>query len=159
MKHCVYHLKSRLIRGRISTFGVPFESKAISVVLPSQSVHSVTIVGKPLEPGVLTIRGCVAQIPGSAPREFVLPLSTDEDEEKRLQQRSRMECEAGRFKYSGLDSRPWERLPWRRTSEVSSSAKKPSSFLECKVVPAQPLLRIRRTSLIHGAVMLYNGEM
>jgi hypothetical protein len=31
--------------------------------------------------------------------------------------------------------------------------------LECKVVPEQPLLRIRRTSLTHGAVMLYNGEM
>ena len=31
-------------------------------------------------------------------------------------------------------------------------------FLECTVVPEQPLLRIRWSSLIHGAVMLYNGE-
>jgi hypothetical protein len=31
-------------------------------------------------------------------------------------------------------------------------------FVELKVVPEQPLLRIRRTSLTHGAVMLYEGE-
>ncbi|KAJ3791523.1 TRAPP II complex [Lentinula aff. detonsa] len=32
-------------------------------------------------------------------------------------------------------------------------------FLECKVIPEQPLLRIRRTTVTHGALMLYDGEM
>lgn len=31
-------------------------------------------------------------------------------------------------------------------------------YLACKVVPEQPLIRIRSTSLTHGALMLYDGE-
>ena len=31
-------------------------------------------------------------------------------------------------------------------------------FLELKVVPEQPLLRVRRSTLTNGSVMLYDGE-
>jgi hypothetical protein len=127
--------------------------------VPSNSVHSVTIVGKPLEPGNLVLRGCVVRAPGGASRVFVLPLSTDEEEEKMSRRRSASECEIGRSKYSGLDSRPWERVVMRANAEPGTPSNMPVRFLQCKVVPEQPLLRIRRTSLTHGAVMLYNGEM
>lgn len=140
-----------------STSGVPFEAKSMSVTLPAHSYHAVSIVGKPLETGDLVIRGCIAQAPGGAPREFVLPLSTDEEEERLSRRRGAIDCEAGRTKYSGLDSRPWERVGKRASTVVSS--KQSFHFLECKVVPEQPLLRIRRTSLTHGAVMMYDGEM
>lgn len=140
-----------------STSGVPFEAKSLSVVIPAKSFHTVSIVGKPLGIGNLVIRGCTVQAPGGRPREFVLPLSTDEEEDRLSRRRSTLECEIGRSKYSGLDSYPWERANKR----TSASIIKKTSFrlLECKVVPEQPLLRIRRTSLTHGAVMLYDGEM
>ncbi|KAH9856984.1 TRAPP II complex [Lenzites betulinus] len=148
---------------QLSTSGVPFISKASPVVVPANSFHPVTISGRALEPGTLVVRGCIVQAPGGVSREFVLPLSTDEEEERRSGRRSAIECEAGRSKHAGLDSRPWEKLSKRASTQPattsSTTAKKVIRFLECKVVPEQPLLRIRRTSLTHGAVMLYNGEM
>lgn len=128
------------------------------MLVPANSYHPVTIVGKAMEAGTLTIRGCIVQAPGGAPREFVLPLSTQEEDEKRSRRQSALECEVGRSKRSGLDSRPWKKKPDRGTTTKSSSIQSTVRFLQCKVVPEQPLLRIRRTSLTHGAVMLYNGE-
>jgi hypothetical protein len=130
-----------------------------STTVPASSMQTLSLVGQPLEPGLLTIRGCVVQTPESIPREFILPLSTEETEEKRSRLRGALECETGRFKYSGLYARPWEREKTsKRLSLELSTSNKMSNFLECKVVPEQPLLRIRRTSLTHGALMLYNGE-
>jgi trafficking protein particle complex subunit 9 len=116
------------------------------------------MTGIATEAGLLTIRGCVVQAAGSASHEFLLPLSTDAELEKRLRRRSTLDCEMGRFKYSGLDFRSWKKTGKRLSLEMSSKDKRPAQFLECKVIPEQPLLRIRRTSLVHGAVMLYNGE-
>lgn len=113
-----------------------------------------------MQSGTLTIRGCIVQAQGGLAREFVLPLSTEEEDEKLSRRRSALECEIGRSKRSGLDSRPWQKAS-KRTS-VQTTARKSADgvrLLLCKVVPEQPLLRIRRTSLTHGAVMLYNGEM
>ncbi|THH16357.1 hypothetical protein EW146_g4275 [Bondarzewia mesenterica] len=143
----------------LSTSGVPFESKSTAVIIPSNSYHSVSMSGKPLKTGILAIRGCFAQAPGGASHEFILPLSTTEEEDRNSRRRSIIECESGRSKYHGLDSRPWEKAD-RRTSvqiKVVKTSTKPH-FMECKVVPEQPLLRIRWSSLTHGAVMLYNGE-
>ena len=138
-----------------------FVSKALAAVVPANSFHPVTITGKATESGVLTVRGCIVQAPGGVSREFVLPLATEEEEERKSRRRSAIECETGRSKHSGLDSRPWQKSSKRGSTQVaaSSSTKKAVRFIECVVVPEQPLLRIRRTSLTHGAVMLYNGEM
>ena len=132
------------------------ESEAVPVVIPANTYHPVTMTGKAVEPGTLTIRGCVVRAPGGLPREYILPLSTEEEEETRLRRRSAIEDEVGRAKYAGLESRPWKRMSNRDSKQPSK--KTPVRFLECKVVPEQPLLRIRRTSLTHAAVMLYNGE-
>jgi hypothetical protein len=129
----------------------------MSVVLPANSFHAVSIIGRPLGTGNLVIRGCIVQAPGGISREFVLPLFTDEEEDRLSRRRSAIECETNRSKYAGLDSRPWERAN-KRTS-TSTISKKSFHLMECKVVPEQPLLRIRRTSLTHGALMLYNGEV
>ncbi|KAH9951944.1 TRAPP II complex [Amylocystis lapponica] len=143
----------------LCTSGVPVDSHATHLVVPANTFHPVTITGKALEAGILIVRGCVVQAPGGVSREFILPLSTEEEEDRRLRTRSALECEEGRSKRAGLESRPWMNGS-KRTSQIagSSSSKHPLKFLECKVVPEQPLLRIRRTSLTHGAVMLYNGE-
>ena len=151
----------------ISTSGVPFQSTPISVTVPANAFHVVRLKGIALEPGTLVIRGCTVQTVGGEPREFVLPMSTDEEESKRERLRSASLAEMGRSKYSGLDARPSEREKKRLSTVPASAAGAGSAaeksqavqkFLECKVVPEQPLLRIRRTSLTHGAVMLYDGE-
>ncbi|KAJ3559110.1 hypothetical protein NM688_g536 [Phlebia brevispora] len=142
----------------LSTSGAAIEAKPIAVTIPANSYHPVTMSGTALEAGILTIRGCIVQAPGGAPREFLLPASTEEEETKRSRRWSAIECETGRFKRSGLDSRPWERQAKRISSTAPTAHTTPLRFLECKVVPQQPLLRIRRTSLTHGALMLYDGE-
>lgn len=97
------------------------------------------------------------QTPWGAAKEFLLPVPTDAEESLFARRQSAMKCESGRTKYWGLESRPWEK-GGKRLSTLVTPLKKLPQFLECTVVPEQPLLRIRWTSLTHGAVMLYNGE-
>ncbi|CCM02371.1 uncharacterized protein FIBRA_04466 [Fibroporia radiculosa] len=139
----------------LSTSGVRIESEGMPVIIPSNSYHPVTISGRALEAGTLVIRGCTVQAPGGVPREYTLPLSSEEDDQ-RLQRRTTALFEAGRSKRSGLDSRPWKRVD--KQAKRQSARTTTIRYLECNVVPEQPLLRIKRTSLTHGAVMLYDGE-
>lgn len=142
-----------------STSGVPFESTPISVIIPARSYHRAVLSGKALTTGTLVVRGCIVRAPGGVAREFVLPLATEDEEERLAHKRSAALCEAGRSKYSGLDNFPWERKRSQTSGSESSRSSKTMMFLECKVVPEQPLLRIRRTTVTHGALMLYDGEM
>ncbi|KAF9075275.1 TRAPP II complex [Rhodocollybia butyracea] len=141
----------------LSTSGVPFETAPIPLVVPARSYHRVVLSGKARTTGSLVIRGCNVQAPGGVLREFVLPLATEEEEERLAHKRSAALCDAGRSKYSGLNSFPWEKSKSPNTETPRSC--KTMLFLECKVVPEQPLLRIRRTTATHGALMLYDGEM
>ncbi|KAF7363484.1 hypothetical protein MSAN_01004300 [Mycena sanguinolenta] len=144
----------------LSTSGVVFDSKPVRVVIPATSFHVVTLSGKATETGPLVVRGCFVQAPGGIKREFTLPVATAEEEERISRKRAALECEVGRSKYSGLDCFPWEKASKRSSTQLAvSTTKAPLRFLEYNVVPEQPLLRIRRTSVTHGAVMMYNGEM
>jgi trafficking protein particle complex subunit 9 len=95
------------------------------------------------------------QVPGGAPCEYLIPLATPEEEERKNRRKSALLCEFGRSKYAGLGPRSSKRA----SSIISTTTKVPQRFLECKVVPEQPSLRIRWSSLSHGATMLYDGEM
>jgi trafficking protein particle complex subunit 9 len=129
------------------------------VTIPANSYHPVTLSGRPLEDGLLVVKGYHIQSPGGASREFLLSLETAEEEEHRSRRRSAVACESGRTKYVGLDSRPGKSAKRISTLVTSSSRKRVTpKYLECIVVPEQPLLRIRFSSLTHGAVMLYDGE-
>ena len=86
-------------------------------------------------------------------REFVLPLLTSQEEEILARRRSLLACESDRYKFPGLP-RNWQGA----RAVVQAATKVGTRFLECRVVPEQPLLRIRRSSVTHGAVMLYDGE-
>ena len=134
-------------------------SEPIGVVIPPNSYHRVVLEGVAKQTGSLVIRGCIVQAPGSSPKEFVLPLATSEEEERLTRNRATQYSELDRFKYSGLDALPWEKASKRQSKQIAKPTPvKPMRFLECKVVPEQPLLRIRRTSVTHGALMLYDGE-
>ncbi|KAJ6496720.1 TRAPP II complex [Mycena vitilis] len=139
----------------LSTSGVVFDSKPVRVVLPATSFHVVNLFGKATATGPLVVRGCFVQAPGGTKREFTLPIATGEEEERISRKRAALECEVGRSKYSGLDCFPWEKASKRTSTQLTVSATKtPLRFLEFTVVPEQPLLRIRRTSVTHGAVMM-----
>ena len=129
--------------------------------MPANSFHHVFITGRALEAGNLVVRGCLIQAPNGLSREFGLPLSTEEEEDNLMKRKTAIACEYGRMKYSGLAAHPWEKPAEKRTSLVGPSSKKsvkPIRYMNFKVVPELPLLRIRRTSLTRSAVMLYNGE-
>ncbi|KAK0459779.1 TRAPP II complex [Desarmillaria tabescens] len=143
----------------LSTTGVPFESTPTRVLIPPESNYRVVVSGRATQSGTLTIRGCIVQAPAGAPREFVIPLATDDELERRARRHGALQCEMGRSKYSGLDAFPWEKALKRGNTQLARSPPRSiPRFLECKVVPEQPLLRIRRTSVTHGALMLYDGE-
>lgn len=140
----------------ISTSGVQFQTSPIPVVLPANSFHVLRLAGIATEAGTLVIRGCFVEGLGCDRREFTLPASTEQEESERDKRQSRKEGERERMKWTGLERRGIRQLPGTTAAREQEQAEQ--KFLECRVIPEQPLLRIRRTSLTHGAVMLYDGE-
>lgn len=131
----------------------------MSVTIPAGSLHQVVITGTATETGTLTLRGCFVQAPGGIAREYILPLHTNEEEKRLARKRRTILSEYGRFKYSGLECLPWSKVQKHNSIQSSQTTlRRQFRFLECKVIPEQPLLRIRRTSVTHGALMLYDGE-
>ncbi|KWU44001.1 hypothetical protein RHOSPDRAFT_34430 [Rhodotorula sp. JG-1b] len=140
----------------LSTRGARFASETISVVVPPASLQTVRMVGTPLEPGTLQIRGCSVQLAGCKSREFLLPTSkstSTEPDKTPVKVNSRPE----RIKHTGLDALASRTRTAAATSKESGGEAE-NRFLECTVVPAQPLLWMRSTSLTHGALMLFDGE-
>lgn len=125
------------------------------IVIPANTLHQVVITGTATQAGILTLRGCFVQAPGGIAREYILPLYTSKEEQRLSRKRCAILSENGRFKYSGLDCHSWTKVGKPKTVEADVDSFK---FLECRVIPEQPLLRIRRTSVTHGALMLYDGE-
>ncbi|KAF8910953.1 transport protein particle complex subunit [Gymnopilus junonius] len=143
----------------LSTSGVPFESEPLHTIVPANTLHQIVLSGKANATGILTVRGCFVQAPGGTLREYFLPLYTAEEEERLARKKRAIHSENGRSKYSGLHCYPWSKVHQhanRKSTEGPNESQ--FRFLECKVVPEQPLLRIRRSSVTHGALMLYDGE-
>jgi hypothetical protein len=141
------------INTTIRTSGVKFDSKPIAVLLPPQATHIVKIVGVPSESGKLVVKGCSTLLPGCDPVDI-------DFEQNNKRQRMSLAMEASRTKYSGLASRQWEKdLRLQAFANIQdSSSPSVQSALTFNVVSPQPLLRIKRTSLSHGALMIYEGE-
>ncbi|GAA5864034.1 hypothetical protein JCM1840_000679 [Sporobolomyces johnsonii] len=141
----------------LSTSGIPFAGDPLSTVVPAGSFHTVRLTGTPREPGTLVVRGCNIRLAGCASREFLLPV-WDDEEEARRQKAALLDTSRDRIKSTGLEAFP------TRATEASAlptdkSLDGGAKFLECSIVPEQPLLWMRTTSLTHGALMLYDGEV
>ena len=153
-----------------STSGAAFQHEGTGAVVGADSFTTVMLSGKALEAGNLTIRGCIVQLPGAKAYEIELPLLSEEEDHERTMKSIAHANDAQRPKYINLNHRlsvpvgknvkgPGHLNP--RLSQVATTVPPepaPSRFLELTVVPTQPLIRIRRTSLTNGAVMLYDGE-
>ncbi|KAL1919540.1 uncharacterized protein VTP21DRAFT_2233 [Calcarisporiella thermophila] len=128
----------------LSTSGAKFEAVPLSVLVPASSFMAVQLSGTPLEAGELDIRGCLVRVAGCTEQEFPLPSPTQTEV---LHNRG-----ATKIKKNGLDS---------LVSTGEPPANRPSQELQplkVSVVPKQPLVKIASTSLLHGAIDLFEGE-
>lgn len=132
---------------------MPFDCSPISTVVPAGSFHTVRLAGTAREPGLLVIRGCHIRLAGCTEREFLLPVWNDEEEAKR-KKAAMLDTATDRIKKTGLDAFAAASGARIRTAEEPGLR-----FVECTVVPELPLLWVRSTSLTHGALVLYDGEV
>ena len=102
----------------------------------------------------MLIRGCKIRISGCAEREFVVPFDDDIDDKR--EKNYGLAIEREKMKTTGLGS--WQINPSAPIPALSIQQRGAMQFLECTVMQAQPLLRLKSTNLMHGAVMLYEGE-
>lgn len=134
--------------------------KPLPVVVQGNSFETITLSGQATEAGTLVVRGCTIQLPGIERHETLLPLLTEDEEESKFMKSIALLNEGERSKLPSLNDR-FDKKHKHVSVTLSESGEKPETprkYLELKIVPEQPSLRIRRTSLTNGAVMLYDGE-
>jgi hypothetical protein len=138
------------------TSGAPFITTPLPLILPASSVQTVRVTGIAPNAGSLEIRGVNVRLVDGSTAEFLLPVVDSAEQKRDSKRRSRLLAETAKTKRQGLQARKSVQYP---TGEAPKSSNAPSHrWLQCQVVEEQPLLWIKRTSLTHGTVMLYNGE-
>ncbi|CAO3600653.1 unnamed protein product [Absidia cylindrospora] len=135
----------------LSTSGIPFIPVPVSASIPPYSTLSLRLAGTPEESGTLAVRGCTIKIVGFAEQEFIYnsPLKKMDQGTKTL-----ANDEFVKIKYSGLNA-----IQNSIKKQDSDEKNHPAEYYSVQVIDDQPLLKITSTSLLHGAVMLYEGEM
>ncbi|KAF9929847.1 hypothetical protein FBU30_001160 [Linnemannia zychae] len=135
---------------RLSTSGVEFEAIPTSTIIPAQTTVSIKVAGIPKGQGELVIRGCWVQILYCSEKEFYVMNprigSVIGNDTKAAQATSDAML---RIKKRGLES-----FTLKKADDTSIEPK----FATVTVIPTQPLLKIKSTSLQHGSVMLFEGE-
>ncbi|KAG2221446.1 hypothetical protein INT45_005251 [Circinella minor] len=144
----------------LSTTGIPFNAVPSTATIPANGTLSLRLTGTPEETGTLSVRGCIIKIVGFAEQEFLVDYSQKSKEAKDTRngrssssKEDQPKNELIKLKHSGLNA-----LQTSRKRETSDELK-PIQFYELNVIDDQPLLKIKSTSLLHDAVMLYEGEM
>lgn len=137
-----------------STTGTRFDTKGVHLTVPANSYHQFTLHGTAMEPGTLSVKGCVVEISG-ATREYQFSHMGEEEGQAQALRRGLVAAQLERPKFPGLAGHLQ-----LMDSALFAIPKLPTTpnFVTVVVVQPQPLLRIRRTSLTHGSLMLYAGE-
>ncbi|KAG9285352.1 hypothetical protein G9A89_010827 [Geosiphon pyriformis] len=146
----------------ISTSGIAFKPNIVPTSIPANTSIPLRLSGIPKEAGGLIIRGCKIKVYGCLEQEFCVFLPPKEDEIKRKEKDEEL---SKRIKKSGLAVIDRHRRVDSQgsTSSISTAATSVAQnqymdFLKVDVIDDQPLLKIKSTSLMHGAVMLFEGE-
>ncbi|KAF7727378.1 hypothetical protein EC973_007621 [Apophysomyces ossiformis] len=137
----------------LSTSGVAFNAISASATIPANGSLALRLSGVPEETGLLTIRGCFVKIVGFVEQEFLANYEEKLRKDKKGPKDESKRSTFVKFKHSGLKG-----IQSIRGREKSDELK-PIKYYELNVIDDQPLLKIKSTSLLHGAVMLYEGEM
>ncbi|KAI8098748.1 TRAPP II complex [Halteromyces radiatus] len=139
----------------LSTSGVPFNPVPMSASIPAYGTISLRLTGTPEESGTLLIRGCIIRIVGFAEQEFIHDLSAKKKMEQNKNNKQEPTYEDfAKFKYTGLQA-----IQNASKKQETNEDPGPIEYYKVQVIDDQPLLKITSTSLLHGAVMLYEGEM
>ncbi|KAG2204837.1 hypothetical protein INT47_004112 [Mucor saturninus] len=131
----------------LSTSGVAFSAVPTAVTIPANATIFIQLMGTPEEAGTLVIRGCMIQIIGFSEQEFLI------DHQEKKSPENVINEHFIKIKHCGLDAMKISR---KKESIGENSV---SKFYELTVIDDQPLLKIKTTSMMHGAVMLYEGEV
>ncbi|KAG1116027.1 hypothetical protein G6F42_013796 [Rhizopus arrhizus] len=126
----------------LSTSGIEFSAIPTAITIPANETLALRLMGTPLETGSLIIRGCIIKITGFAEQEFL--------NEK---QENQSDTSTSAFKHYLKDR---IQANQKLSEKESTDAAQQESL---NVIDDQPLLKIKSTSLLHGAVMLFEGEM
>ncbi|KAI8063251.1 TRAPP II complex [Gongronella butleri] len=145
----------------LSTSGIPFAPAATSATIPAHGTVSLRLTGTPQESGQLTIRGCVIRIVGFAEQEFIFDCSRQKHDSSDMPRtggggKRAPQHDVIKHKYTGLQA--IQHANKKQVSGDDDLAKR-VGFYDVQVIDDQPLLKMTSTSLLHGAVMLYEGEM
>ncbi|PWN52516.1 hypothetical protein IE53DRAFT_378066 [Violaceomyces palustris] len=155
---------------KLSTEGSPVKAEAIKVVVPAYSYHTVKVTALPLAAGKVIIRGLHLTLAGCASQEFTLPIYDDASLKIRQAKAAELDDKKTRLKVTGLDAR--SSLLAQREQAIAQAAADGESakalrrktlephdrFLECLVTQEQPLLRAECPTLVHGSMVLLEGE-
>ncbi|CAO3620537.1 unnamed protein product [Cunninghamella echinulata] len=123
----------------LSTSGLLFNSIQSSIIIPAYQSSKIRLSGIPEETGTLVIRGCNIKIVGFMEQEFLFNVNKECSE-----------MYAGtRIKHSGLRMKEFEK------TQVEC---KDILHYQLPVITEQPFLKLKSSSLIQGAIMLFEGE-
>ncbi|KAI8980967.1 transport protein Trs120 or TRAPPC9 TRAPP II complex subunit-domain-containing protein [Pilobolus umbonatus] len=126
----------------LSTSGIRFHAVSTTAIIPANTTVTILLTGTPYGSGILTIRGCFIQILGFAEQEFLVNKQEKDDYASHIPK--------ARIKHHGMNAIKYSRNKADKVHTVK--------FYELTVIPDQPLLKIKSTSAMHGAVMLFEGE-
>lgn len=141
----------------LSTSGIEFSAVPTAATIPANETMSLRLMGTPLETGALVIRGCIIKITGFAEQEFLSEKPVEAVTAQTEKANSLVESE--RYKHTGLAVLFNATLPLPTTTSPSSTPTIETPHETLNVIEDQPLLKISSTSLLHGAIMLFEGEI
>lgn len=133
---------------------MPFITNPLPLVLPASSVQTVRVSGLAPVAGALEVRGVQIRLVDGSSAEFLIPVA--DGSEKRNKRQSRALADIAKAKRQSLLAR--RSVLGADAVPQLPAAPENHKWLECNVVEEQPLLWIKKTSLSHGTVMLYDGE-
>ncbi|KAI9718916.1 MAG: hypothetical protein M1812_003800 [Candelaria pacifica] len=139
-------------RVRLESRGVEFESTQQGVVMGPYRTQTIFLSGTPRSSGSLIITGCFIKVRGCRERRY--PIFTKAWSPERATKVKKMGLLAANRRMSRPSAS--EANPMAKGS-VKSSDPKPSS-VELNVVPEQPIVVIKSTSLSQASIMILEGE-
>ncbi|KAL9548722.1 hypothetical protein PS6_006462 [Mucor atramentarius] len=148
----------------LSTSGIEFSAIPTAITIPANETLALRLMGTPLETGSLIIRGCIIKITGFAEQEFL----NEKQEVKKIEQPKnskdivQQSIESERYKYTQVNVKWTYGILLTCKTDQKLSEKESAGAVQqesLNVIDDQPLLKIKSTSLLHGAVMLFEGEM
>jgi hypothetical protein len=134
--------------------GVDFEASATKICIPPLSVHTLTLTCIPRGAGTLEICGCRIRLNGCSERDFLIPSNSVARGEEALKKVGPRLLQHSRLKCSSYNQ--WSETKEMLTREYATADD--YTFLACTVTPRLPLLELQSVSLVHGSLMLYEGE-